>query len=490
MSERSSSPAWLRGAADAWHRSRLVRPVLTLVSGTALAQAAVFAARPALTRLFTPEDFGVLTVFTTLVAVGTTVASGGYRYALLLPRPDERAAGLLALALACAVGAAALAALGVAGASGVLVDPAMRAALWLLPPTLLLADAVQTFEQWHVRFDRFRLVSGVRVAQSGAVVVAQLGAGVAGAGALGLVGGAVLGFLVALVGSAGAFWGRDRAKLAAVTRHLVGRLARRYQRFPRFSAPAALLNLSATRAPVLLLAVFFGSGVVGQFGIAYGSMALPIGLLTSAVGQVFFVRAAEAHRAGTLAALTRRVLRGLWLVTLFPALAVLVAGPSLFAFVFGDVWVEAGRYAQLTAPWVLLASVAAALTPVFDVLERQRADLAFSGVMFTVQVTAVALASWTLPAAGAVLAAGIAGAVLRLAHLGWMLRLAEVDARPVAADAAVALARTLPFVAVVAAVEWAGVGAGWTFAATVAAGLAGLAVNGRREAGVADASAS
>ncbi|MEO1077555.1 MAG: lipopolysaccharide biosynthesis protein, partial [Bacteroidota bacterium] len=69
---------WRARTRAAWARSSLLAPILTLVGGTAAAQALVFAARPVLTRLYTPDDFGVLTVFTTLVSLGATVASGGY----------------------------------------------------------------------------------------------------------------------------------------------------------------------------------------------------------------------------------------------------------------------------------------------------------------------------------------------------------------------------------------------------------------------------
>ncbi|MEM8600182.1 MAG: hypothetical protein AAGF99_09705 [Bacteroidota bacterium] len=479
----------------AWAGSSLLAPILTLVGGTAAAQALVFAARPVLTRLYTPDDFGVLTVFTTLVSLGATVASGGYRSALLLPRSVDRAAGLFVLALGCAAVFAVVSALVLLVppnlAPTVLADPVARMALALFPVALFAAEAVQTLTVWHSRYDRFRLVSGLRVVQSGTTLAVQLSVGVALAagviaggsgskvGALGLVGGVALGFLVSALGGAGWVVAQDRERFGSVSRSGVARLAGRYQRFPRFSAPAALLNVAATRAPVLLLAVFFGSAVVGQFGVAFGALALPLGLVTGAVGEVFFIRASDAHRAGTLPSLTRTVVRGMWAVTLFPSLAVLVAGPSLFAFVFGDVWAEAGRYAQLTAPWVLLAAIAAPMTAVFDVLERQRADLGFSIVMFVMLVGAVTLGSLTLDATGTVLVAGVCGAVLRVAHLGWMFHLVGVSHRGALSDAGTALLRASPLVALVAVVEWSGVGPAWTFAAAALGGVITVALGSR-----------
>ena len=471
----------LRARWEAWRKGRLLGPVLTLVGGTAAAQAVIFAARPALTRLFTPEAFGVLTVVTTVLAVASTVASGGYRAAILLPREDGDRANVLALTLAVTALSTGVAALGVWAAVRVgLVAGATALALAWLPAALLLSEAGTAAETWHTGRDRFRAVSWARVAQSVSVVATQLAVGLTVAkastwSAVGLVGGAVAGFGVgALVGLGWLVLADGRAVRAAVSAERVRRLARRYVRFPRFSAPAALLNVAATRVPVFALIAFYGEAVVGQFGLAFGTLALPLGLVTGSVGQAFFARVAEARWTGDLPALTRTTARGLWSVVAYPGLAVLLAGPTLFAFVFGAEWEEAGRYAQRIAPWVMLASVAPPLTSVFDVLERQRDELAVSAMMFGVQAAVLVGAGLTLPALHAVLAAGVAGAVLRGVHLGWIARVAGVPLGPAAADALGALARATPFALVVLLADRLGASGAAVFAVAVAAGLGAL----------------
>src|SRR5690606_37400892 len=252
--------------ARGWWRGRLggsfFGPVLTLVSGVAVAQGVVFAARPVLTRLYTPDAFGVLTLFVTLVALLAVPATGRYDDASMLPAARRDAAGLLLLAL----GGTALAALVV----GVLVlwrdgwaarfgSPGLAPARLLLPPGLFLLAWGQALETWHTRHDRFRLVSAGRVAQSAAVVGVQVGAGLLGAGALGLVGGAAAGFGALLLVVGVPLVRRDGAALRAAARgEALRRLARRYRRFPLLSGPAAFLNLLSSRVPVFLLAAFFG----------------------------------------------------------------------------------------------------------------------------------------------------------------------------------------------------------------------------------------
>ncbi len=473
-----------------WHVARaartvrgaegFLRPVLTLVTGAAAAQALVFATRPALTRLFTPDEFGVLTVFVTLVTVLTTVSSGRYDDALMLPKGEPEAAGVLALGLLGTAATALAAALALGWLplwTALLGGEAMRPAVLLLPAGVALVGWSATLETWHTRHSRFRAVSLGRAVQSAVAVGVQLGAGVAAAGAVGLVGGTAAGFVAAAGVALAVFMRRDGALLRAGGVPLRS-LARRYARFPLFSAPAALLNVLAGRAPVLLLAAFFSAEAVGQFGLAFGTLALPLGLVAGAVGQVFFVRASEAQRSGTLGETALAFHRRLLLLLTFPALAVLVAGPALFTFVFGEAWATAGAYARALAPWILCLSVAVPLTRVFDVTERQRADLGFSVLLFAVQVGGFALATLRGDALFAAYVLGALGAGMRVLHVAWMLRLAGAPLRKAALDVVRAAAYALPFLLAVAAVQATTDSGGAVLAAVAVGGLGtlGLAV--------------
>jgi lipopolysaccharide exporter len=441
----------LRGA------THFFRPVSTLLTGAAAAQALVFATRPVLTRLFTPDEFGVLTVFVTLVAVLATFASGRYEDALMLPRNDSEAVNVLALALLSTTLTALLVSVALVGMplwEALLGGAAFRPALWLLPAAVALAGWSVTMETWHTRHNRFRVVSVGRAVQSAFVVTLQLAAGVAAVGAAGLVGGAAAGFAAAAV-VLGFLLARVDGTL--IRQHVrldaLRVLARRYARFPLFSAPAALLNVLAGRAPVLLLAAFFTAEAVGQFGVAFGTLAVPLGLVAGAVGQVFFVRAAEAHREGTLGILTLQFYQRLLFISTYPALAVLVAGPTLFAFVFGPEWETAGIYARALSVWVLFFTVAVPLTRVFDVTEHQRADFTFSIGLFAVQTGGFVAASLMGSAYQAVLVLGVLGAGMRLLHLAWILKLAGASLRHAIRDLLRVTMYVLPPLVLIAAVQ-------------------------------------
>jgi len=79
--------------------SASARHVLTLMTGTTLAQAIALAISPILTRLYAPEQFGVFALYLSIVALLAIVATGRYELAIVLPESDVDAWHLCALAL-------------------------------------------------------------------------------------------------------------------------------------------------------------------------------------------------------------------------------------------------------------------------------------------------------------------------------------------------------------------------------------------------------
>ncbi len=68
-------------------------PVMMLSSGTVLAQLINVGVLPALTRIYTPAEFGVFTVYLAVVAVLSSANTGRFEYAVLASETDADAWG-------------------------------------------------------------------------------------------------------------------------------------------------------------------------------------------------------------------------------------------------------------------------------------------------------------------------------------------------------------------------------------------------------------
>src|SRR5262249_37408183 len=149
----------LRAMAAAW-LARLPgggfgRSVVTLASGTALAQLLLALAMPVLTRLYTPADYGSLAVYSSTLTVLLVCAPVRYEVAIPLPEDEPTAASLLVLTVSLLTGTAIILSLLVwVGGDGfvrVFKVPSLQPYLWLVPVGLFGAGMYQALSYWAIR---------------------------------------------------------------------------------------------------------------------------------------------------------------------------------------------------------------------------------------------------------------------------------------------------------------------------------------------------
>ena len=170
-----------------------------------------------------------------------------------------------------------------------------------------------------------------------------------------------------------AAWSRSATAFREVTRSGMRAAAARYRRFPIFSAPSTFLNNIGLEAPLLLVVALYGTHVGGQLALAQRIVALPIGIVANAVGQVFFAEASRLAREqpSALRPLFARTTRTLALTAIGPFILGAIAAPLLFGLVFGQTWAEAGTFVAILAPMYFLQFVATPTGGTLDILERQ-----------------------------------------------------------------------------------------------------------------------
>ena len=392
-----------------WHRcsallprGHLTRAIATLASGTALAQALTVLAAPVLTRLYTPEDFGALAVFTTFF--GVIIAVACLRYDASIPVADDEsvAANLLAVAAGVALVTAGVAAVVIAVLGGEALarsvnTPALASLLWLLPPGVLLAGLYNALSFWAVRRRSFGRIAHTRIAQGCGQVVIQIALGIFALGPVGLVLGQIAGQSAGISTFARALWREDRDALRLIAFRRMMRAAHRYRRFPLLASPAAVLNGISRLSPPLLVALLYGPAVAGWFALAQRVLITPMRLVGQAVAQVYLGQApalaredpAELHRL-----FTRLTARLFWL-GLGPTALILIAGPWLAVVVFGSPWADAGRIMQALTLMSFAQFVVSPISQTLIVFERQDIEIAWDSARVA-GIMLVFLSAWAL----------------------------------------------------------------------------------------------
>lgn len=376
-------------------RTGFFSDLIRLVMGTTSAQLVSIAVAPILTRLYGPEAFGLLALFMAITGLLGMIACLRYEFSIVLPHSDAEGANLLGLSLALSAFFSLLTVpvfwIGGRAILELLNATELETYLWLVSLTVLVLGVFSALNYWNSRTKQFGRLSAARVTSSVTMSGAQVGAGFAGFTSGGsLIGANFLGHLVSTLILGVQIWRDDRRLFRESVRwqSMIGGF-RRYRRFPLFDTVSAVLNALAWQLPVFFLAAFFSPAIVGFYSLGFRILQLPMFFVGGALAQVFFQRAAEAKLEGRLGALTEGAFRMLVGAGIFPILAVTVIGADLFALVFGEVWMEAGVYAQILSIWAFVWFISSPLSTLYLVLERQDFGLKVNALNLGTRVAAL-----------------------------------------------------------------------------------------------------
>ncbi len=392
-------------------KSRFVRNVAVLASGTGLALALTALVTPILSRLYDPVDFGILGLFASIVSILAEAASGRYELTIVLPTRERDARSLVRLSLLVVCLVTALSVVGVwlfgDAIARRLNNPDLAPFLWWVPPTVLAMGMFRTWSNLATRHQRFPAISFGQIARSLALVSTQLGLGVLGLGPMGLIGGRVAGeaaSAIALRSRLGNLPLGDPAdgdptdeprgprELAAGYDEPRGlrELAAEYVDFPKFNLPQSLLSSFSQSIPPLLMAAYFETAVVGIYTMAHRLLVLPTRLISQSVRQVFFQRASELQReGGSLSQLLLRTTGGLIAVVIVPTLLVVIFGPWLFETVLGEKWYDAGQYARWMIVWLFFVYINPPAIVLTQVLRKNHYLLVYDSALFVCRLGAL-----------------------------------------------------------------------------------------------------
>jgi O-antigen/teichoic acid export membrane protein len=385
----------IRSIRSIW-KSELIRNVTTLISGTTLAQAFSVLIYLALSRIYSEEDFGVFGLYMSILNITVVFSTAKYELAILLPKQDRDSRNLLGLSAFISVGVSLVLLLVVIPLNGTICRwlGSDKISVWLyfIPLSTLLVGWFTSFRNYSNRQKKYRLIAGANIGQSVSNSLLKLGLGFLIAGAAGLISGVIFGQLVGFL----VFFIMYRKPLVSgeerVTWSEMKRMGRQYNLFPRYNMWQGLINNLSGAFPVFVLSSWFSTGAAGFFTFGYMILYRPVNLIANAFYQVLFQRFVEKkHDNRSLRKEALMFLRRMALVMVLPFLLSAIFFPAVFGFVFGDQWVEAGRYAQILLPWIFMVSLVMPLSFIPDLYRKQRVAMIIDFLKLLARGTGLAI---------------------------------------------------------------------------------------------------
>lgn len=355
-----------------------IRNVLMMMVGTAIGQLGAVLASPILTRLYTPEEFGILGAFTAALGIITVIATLRYEMALPLVRDDKDATNLLLL---CAIALFGMTALLIVGlliftphhftwASLGILEPFR----WLLPIGFFCVGAYQLMVYLATRQHDFKAIAQTKIYQGGVGPLTQIGMGIGQFGSIGLI----LGFIIGQsMGISQLVWRlviKKHRQLRDATWDGIKLMARRYIRFPLVSSWSALINVLGSQVLLAVaMPILYSSTVAGYIYLTDRVIVRPLIMVSTSILQVY-VGEASKNLMTDPGAVRRRFLQltmtQIGIVSVW-ILLMNLAAPYIFPIAFGAEWAAAVPYLCVLSIALLPQLVAHALIHTLQMLERQ-----------------------------------------------------------------------------------------------------------------------
>jgi O-antigen/teichoic acid export membrane protein len=407
--------------------NKFIKNVVVLIGGTAGSQVLLLAISPILTRLYTPDEFGVLAIFASIISIVAVIGSFRYEMAIPLAKTESSASNLVIICLIVLSSITIISFLII-----VLFQDQIalfigleeeKSHLWLLPIGVAFAGLYKVFRFWAIRSENFKSISKTKFKQVVTLALVQIFG--FKFGPVALIIGHISGHGMGSSNLALPFFKKN--VLRNISFKKIVNEAIRFKKYPLYSTWSSLFNTTSSQIPPLLFAILFSPAVAGFYTLAQKAIMAPLKALGDAVADVFYSNAASAMEKGKLSTTIETINKYLIKLSLPPILIIILTGSELFDLIFGDEWHMAGVYAQWLSSWLFMVFITSPLSRVFLVLEKQAQESIFQFGLLVARTSSIMIGYSTGDAKLTIILYSLVSTVSRGGILVYLLKISGVS---------------------------------------------------------------
>ena len=343
------------------------------MSGTAIAQIINLAAIPILSRLFTPEDFGIFAIYFSISSIFASISCGRYELAIMLPKKDFNAYQIVIISFYfvffITIISFIIIILFFHSLTDLLNINNSKYLIFLVPVLTFLTGTHKIFNNWFSRFKDFKSISYSKVIKSGFSVSSKLSAGFMLFHALGLFLGEIIGQFVSII-----FLLKKNRKYFKFSfdKTILKTELKENKNFPLFSLPMAFLNSVSVQILIYFLTFLFNTSIVGFYTQANKVLNYPLSLISNSFTSVFYQKLTTTKQKIKLYLYSYIISLIIASIISFP---VYFWGKELFNFVLGKQWAYSGELAKLLIPIVIFGFATRNTSVLYSFLKLQQITL-------------------------------------------------------------------------------------------------------------------
>lgn len=365
--------------------SQYKKNVLIMVIGRVIAQVLPILLTPLLTRIYSPEDFGIFGVFSTVISIIAMISSGRYCLSIILPKKDEKAISLFSISSLLTIITAIIFTVVLLVWGEVffrlLNTEVLEQYLWIVAINMLFMGLYESLYYYALRIKAFKILTTNIILQAIILISSRLLFGYLGYTEFGLLLSYLLGYAVSYI----VMLFRLKIPFESIFQNFnwpeKKELMKRYYKFPRYSLAADTLSMTSNMAPNILINKAFGTAVNGYYNMTDKILGSPIWLITASVGDVFRQEAAEQFRTkGSCFDVFKKTAKAMFLLGLIPFTLLFIFAPYIVEPIFGEGWGEVGNFIRIFTILYFVKFVVRPVSPVLYIVRKQDYNAIFQAL--------------------------------------------------------------------------------------------------------------
>jgi O-antigen/teichoic acid export membrane protein len=354
-----------------------LKQIITLMSGSLMAQIIMLGSIPILTRLYTPSEFGIYSLFISIITIVGNISSLMYEQAIMLPKNDKDANALLFLSFIFTIITSIISFLIVIIFYPIILNYFNNniTLVYLLPIGVLFIGILQILNAYTSRNQFYKTMSKARVINAVNLSFIQVSTRYFG-NFDGLVLGKLIADFINILYFINYHIKRNTIQLKNISKRRKKFNINKYHHFPKFQTPTVFLNSISQNIPILLLGYLYSAEVAGYYALTIRVLQAPINLIGASTREVFYQKASKMHaNKENFFNLYYKTTINLFKLFLIPLLIISIFGEEIYSSIFGEKWSTAGIYSQILIYWILFLFINSPSIMSFSILNLQKIQM-------------------------------------------------------------------------------------------------------------------
>ena len=374
-------------------KSNIAKNFFLLFSSSTLAQIIALFLSPFISRLFTPDNFGMIGYVASIAGIFTAIGSLTYEKAIVLENDDKQARDLqfLSFCISFIFSVSLYLVIYFCINNFYSVTNSNIYLLWIVP-IFFLNNFINIIFSVLNRNKQYKNIAIIQLLRRSGTAIAQLIFGIIGYTTFGLIWGNLFGALFCVMYIfilSGVSFSKHKYRIKELKY-----IAKKYINFPLYTAPQELINISFAQLPVIIIASYYNITILGAYYFAVKIIQLPSTLVGNSIKKIFYKEAADSRgKLDDLRELHFNLTVILLFVAIFPMILSFLFAPTIFSFIFGETWLLAGEFSRWMTLWFGANFIMVPSRVLFLVFEKQKLlfkiDLAIGIIRFIVLFVAV-----------------------------------------------------------------------------------------------------